>query len=74
MFDVELGFGGDVDAFAGDLDFEVLTALEDVGQASEFFDELRKWIIFLDVALWFAHREERSDVIRPRIFRNYGTE
>ena len=56
MLDVELGFGGDVDAFAGDLDFEFFTAFERVGQAAEFFDELRERIIFFDVALWFVHR------------------
>jgi hypothetical protein len=42
VLDVELGFGGDVDAFAGNLDFEFVSAFERVGQAAEFFDELRR--------------------------------
>ena len=56
MLDVELGFGGDVDAFAGDLDFEFFTAFEGVGEAAEFIDELGEGIILFDVALWFVHR------------------
>ena len=55
VFEVELGFGGDGDAFAGDLDFEAFAAFEGVGEAAEFVDELREWIVFLDVAFWFVH-------------------
>ena len=50
-----MGFGGDGDAFAGDLDFEAFAAFEGVGEAAEFVDELREGIVFLDVALWFVH-------------------
>ena len=50
-----MGFGGDTDSFAGDLDFEAFAAFEGVGEAAEFVDELREGIVFLDVALWFVH-------------------
>jgi hypothetical protein len=54
VFDVELGIGGDVDAFAGDLDFEFFAAFEGVGEAAKFVDELVDRVIFFDVAFWFV--------------------
>ena len=53
MLDVELSFGRDVDAFASNLDFELIAAFQSVGESTEFFDELRERVILLDVAFWF---------------------
>ena len=56
MLDVELSFGRDVDAFASNLDFELIAAFQSVGESTEFFDELRERVILLDVAFWFLHK------------------
>ena len=57
VFDVELGAGGDVDAFSGDLDFEFVAFFEGIGEAAEFIDELVEGIILFDVSFFVvAHR------------------
>ena len=62
VFDVELGFGGDVDAFAGELNFEFLAAFEGGDEAAGFVDELVDGVIFFDVAFWFvAHAGIKGD-------------
>ena len=65
MLDVENGVRGDANTLARDLDAEVLSLLERVGEAAQLGDELFERIAFLEVALGVGQREIAAALCLP---------